>query len=274
MLGYGANVQAATIFMLLLDPVAKALMARFGGPAAAGYFEMASQVVLKVRAMIVTANQAIVPHVTTLAETEPARLVHLYCDNMRVLTFVALPTFSLLIAWAGGISWLLAGAYQPELVSLFGLLAIAAGGNVFAGPAFFTNMGTGRVGWNTLAHIIMGTLNASLGWLLGSHYGTQGVAVAYAVAVITGSLILIAVFERSNGLGWRGGLGSDHLGLAIACVAVAVLGWLEPLRPSTTEPAVLAVGVLLPPLVIGLVVWFHPMRQQLLVRLMSGGGRA
>jgi len=45
MLGYGANVQAATVFMLLLDPVAKAMMAGLGGAAAAGYFEMASQVV-------------------------------------------------------------------------------------------------------------------------------------------------------------------------------------------------------------------------------------
>ncbi|MFZ2629829.1 MAG: lipopolysaccharide biosynthesis protein [Rugosibacter sp.] len=232
MLGYGANVQAATVFMLLFDPVAKALMARFGGPAAAGYFEMASQVVLKVRALIVSANQAIVPHVAALAEVEPARLVGFYRENMRVLAFVALPTFALLIAWAGGISWLLVGAYRPEFVFLFGFLAVGWLVNIFAGPAFLTNMGTGQLGCNTLSHIIMGALNAGLGWLLGSHYGAHGVAFAYVIALVTGSGVLIAIFQQRNGLGWRCGFAREHVGLAIACAAVAAFGWIEPLQPS------------------------------------------
>jgi O-antigen/teichoic acid export membrane protein len=274
MLGFGANVQAATVFMLLLDPVAKALMARFGGAAVAGYFEMANQVVLKARAVIVAANQAIVPHVAALAEAEPARLARLYRENMRVLAFVALPVLALIFAWAGGISWLLSGAYQPEFVFLLGLLAVAWGGNIFAGPAYFTNMGTGRVGWNTLAHVIMGGLNVALGWLLGSRYGANGVAFAYAIALVTGSGVLIAVFQRRNGLGWRGGFAREHLGLVAACAMVAVLGWIAPLQPSTGEPATLAVGLLLPPLVLGLAAWFHPMRRQLWGWLMSREVRA
>ena len=268
MLSYGANVQAATLLMLLFDPVAKALMARFGGPAAAGYFEMANQVVLKARAVIVTANQAVVPHVATLAESEPARVVHMYRENMHVLAFVALPVFALLIAWAGGFSWMLVGTYRPELVFLLGLLAVAWAGNIFAGPAYFTNMGTGHVGWNTLAHVIMGALNAALGWLLGSRYGANGVAFAYAIALVAGSGMLIAVFQRRYGLGWCGGFAREHLGLAVACAAVVAFGWIEPLRPSTSEPSTLAVGLLLPPLVLGMAAWFHPMRRQLLGWLM------
>lgn len=268
MLGYGANVQAATVFMLLLDPVAKALMARFGGPAAAGYFEMANQVVLKIRALIVTANQAIVPHVAALVEAEPSRLPRLYRENLRLLVFVTLPAFALLIAWAGGFSWLLAGAYQPEFVLLLVLLALAWGGNIFTGPAYFTNMGSGKVGWNTLSHVIMGTLNAGLGWLLGSHYGAHGVAFAYAIALVTGSGVLIAVFQHRNGLGWRCGFAREHLGLATACAAVAAFGWIKPLQPSASGPAALAAGLLLPPLVLGLAAWFHPMRRQLLGWLM------
>lgn len=264
MLGYGANVQAATVFMLLLDPVAKALMAHFGGPAAAGYFEMANQVVVKVRALIVTANQAIVPHVAALSETEPNRLAHLYRENMRILAFVALPTFALLIAWAGGLSWLLAGAYRSEFVFFLGLLAVAWGANIFAAPAYFTNMGTGRVGWNTHSHVIMGVINVGLGWLFGSRYGAQGVALAYAIALVIGSGLLIAVFHHRYGLGWRGGFARENLGLTLACAAVAALGWIVPLRPLSGEYAALGAGLLLPAMVLGLAVWFHPMRLQLL----------
>jgi len=209
-----------------------------------------------------------VPHVATLAESEPARVVHMYRENMHVLAFVALPVFALLIAWAGGFSWMLVGTYRPELVFLLGLLAVAWAGNIFAGPAYFTNMGTGHVGWNTLAHVIMGALNAALGWLLGSRYGANGVAFAYAIALVAGSGMLIAVFQRRYGLGWCGGFAREHLGLAVACAAVVAFGWIEPLRPSTSEPSTLAVGLLLPPLVLGMAAWFHPMRRQLLGWLM------
>jgi O-antigen/teichoic acid export membrane protein len=273
MLGYGANVQAATVFMLLFDPLTKALMARFGGPAATGYFEMASQVVLKARGVIVAANQAVVPHVAVMAETEPAGLARLYRENMRVMILVALPAFALLIAWGGGVSWLIARAYQPEFVFLLGLLAVAYGFNILAGPAFFTNMGTGKVGWNTLVLVIMGALNAGLGWPLGGLYGEHGVAFAYAIALVTGSGVLVAVFRHSHGLGWYFESDREHLGLVVACAAVVALGWIEPLRPATDEPAAIAVGLFVPPLVLGLAVWFHPMRRQLLTWLMSPEAR-
>lgn len=273
MLGYGANVQAATVFMLLLDPVAKALMAGFGGPAAAGFFEMANQVLLKVRALIVSANQAIVPHVAALAEAEPARLTRLYRDNMRLLVFVTLPVFALLIAWAGGLSWLLVGAYHPKFVLLITLLAVGWGANIFAGPAYFTNLGTGHVGSNTLSHVLTGALNAGLGWLLGSGYGAHGVALAYVIAVVTGSWALIAAFQRRNGLDWRFGFTREYLGLAVVCAAVAALGWIEPLRPSTGNSVTLAAGLLLPPLALSVAAWFHPMRSRFLGWLMSRGAQ-
>ncbi len=263
MLGYGANVQAATIFMLLLDPVAKALMARFGGPAAAGYFEMANQVVLKVRALIVSANQTIVPHVAVLAETGPSRLARLYCENMALLTFVTLPAFALLIVWAGGFSWLLAGAYQPEFVFLFTLVAAAWGVNIFAGPAHFTNLGTGSVGMNTLAHMLMGALNASLGWLLGSRYGAHGVVLGYAIALAAGSAVLTGVFEYRAGLRPLGGLKREHLPQAALALAVAVFGWLVPLQKPSEAPAVTLVSLFVVPLLLAVSAWRHPLRARL-----------
>ncbi|MFZ5653347.1 MAG: lipopolysaccharide biosynthesis protein [Pseudomonadota bacterium] len=263
MLGYGTNVQVATVFMLLLDPVAKALMARFGGPAAAGYFEMANQVLLRVRALIVSANQAIVPHVAALAATEPARLTHLYRDNMHLLVFVTLPAFALLIAWAGGFSWLLIGAYQPEFVFLITLLSVAWGANIFAGPAYFTNLGTGQVGWNTLSHMLMGALNAALGWLLGVRYGANGVAFGYAIALIAGSAMLIGVYGYRHRVRCRAGLTQGHLPLIAASLTVAVFGWLMPLRKEADEPALALIGLLVPLLVLGASVWYHPVRRRL-----------
>jgi len=259
MLGYAGNVQAAALFMLFIDPVAKALMARFGGAAAAGYFEIANQVVLRVRSLIVAANQAVVPHVAALMVNEPARIERIYRESMRVLVVVSLPVFALLVAWADWIVWLLVGVSHAELVFLMGILVVAWGANIFAGPAYFTNMGIGRVGWNTVSHLIMGVLNVGLGWLLGSRYGAHGVVIAYA----------IAVYQRRNGVGWSSVLAREHLWLAVACLAVAALGWFSPLWSSAGEPFALTVGLVLPPLVLGLVFWFHPVRRQVLGQMMS-----
>lgn len=269
LIGYGANVQLASLFMMLMDPVAKALMAKFGGASAAGYFEMANQVVLKVRALIVTANQAIVPRVAALAETDPARLARLYCENMRTLVFVTLPPTALILAWAGGFSWLLTGAYQANLVFLLWLFAAAWGFNTFAGPAYFINMGTGRVGWNTLAHVLMGTINVALGWWLGLRYGAPGVASAYAIALVTGSGLLIAAFQKLHGIRWNQYLTGEHLGLACSCVAVSALGLFAPLRPAAGEPVPLTIGLVLPLLLLGFAVWTHPQRLALWRRFAS-----
>src|SRR5690606_15123104 len=140
---------------------------RFGGAAAVGYFEMANQVVLKVRALIVTANQAIVPRIAQVVEISPEKLNELYRQNVRIIIFFTLPVFGLLYAWAGLFSWLLVGHVNHQLMFLLQLNIVAWSFNLIGAPAYFANMGTGQVGWNTLTHFLMGFLNAGLGWLLG-----------------------------------------------------------------------------------------------------------
>lgn len=272
MLGYGVNIQAATVFMLMLDPITKALLARFGGPSATGYFEMANQVVLKARSVIVTANRAIVPHVAELAERAPERLGELYRQNLRVLTFVTIPSFALMVAWSGGISWLLIGEHRPEFDALLGLLAGVWILNILASPAYFTNMGTGRVGWNTVSHGTMGVLNGGLAWVLGIHFGGAGVAVAYAVAVAVGSAVLIGAFHRLHSVSLRGGFGREQLGIALSGVAAIAISWIVPLRPAAGDPITVIASLVGPFLVLSVAVWLHPLRRPLMDRLPVWGG--
>ena len=109
MLGYGVKVQISSLSMILFDPLTKALMAKFGGATAAGYFEMANQIVIKARALIVSANQAIVPKVAQLTEVLPQLLPIIYRENMQLIALVTLPACTLLFAWAGIASRLLLG---------------------------------------------------------------------------------------------------------------------------------------------------------------------
>lgn len=260
LIGYGANVQLASLLMLLVDPVTKALMAKFGGASAAGFFEMANQVMMKVRALIVTANQAIVPKVAHIAELTPHMLTELYKQNVRILVFVALPVFALLFAWAGPISLMLVGHSEPLFIYLIHLTVIAGFLNVFAGPAYFINLGTGHVGWNTLSHMTMGIVNGVLAFILGTFYGADGVAWAYVAAIVSGSGLLIIIFQWRSSVRFRELALMQHWQLAAVCLTVAVLGehmWMLLERHDTLR-WLIYLGLL--PLLLAIGAWTHPLR--------------
>jgi O-antigen/teichoic acid export membrane protein len=262
MLSYGANVQVANVLMLLFDPLTKALMAKFGGPTNAGYFEIANQVVLRARALIVAANQAIVPRIAHLLENDAVQLPLLYCGNMRLLVLVALPSYTLLFAWGGMLSQMIIGTEQAQFIFLLQICALAWLVNTFASPAYFVNMGTGSVGLNTLSHVAMGILNLVLGLVLGEGYGAGGVAWSYAIALIFGSMLLITVFQMRHTILWRELLLVEHLPLLCVCLLVSLYSTTGhdfiKLRLSNYQSW--SIAVLFPLFLVSAAVWIHPLR--------------
>lgn len=200
MLSYGANVQLASLSILLFEPLTKAFMAKFGGAEAAGWFEIANQVVLKVRALLVAANQAIVPRVTQLNEQDDEKFKKIYAENVKALVFFAIPLHAMLMAGGGIVSVLLLGRFDMNFIFILQIVICAWLINVFTFPAYFIGLGVGRVGLNTVAHFIIGFVNMVLGFGLGKMFGVYGVVVASAVALCVGSIVLIVVFQKKNNI--------------------------------------------------------------------------
>ncbi|WPL11524.1 MATE efflux family protein [Thiorhodovibrio litoralis] len=196
MLSYGINLQIATVFILLADPLAKALIVHFGNSTAAGTFEMANQVVLKVRALVVAANKAVIPRIAELVENSPEALDSYYRVNMQILALSAIPVFAFLQVWSGTVSWLLLGCVDQFFLFAFQLTCLGWFINIFSGPAYFANMGTGEVGWNTISHIVTAAVTTSMGWSLGRTFGAEGVLWAYAAGLTAGTLWLIITHQR------------------------------------------------------------------------------
>jgi len=176
---------------------------------------------------------------------------------------LGIPCFSLLYAWAGGFSWILTGGYSHDMILYLGLLIVAWGFNTLCGPAYFTNMGTGEVGWNTIGHAIMAILNVGLGWVLGERFGGFGVVSAYSIALITGSLFLIGIFQKKNAIKWGMIIEKEDLGVILASAAVVITGLLLPLKPSMSELPKTFSLVLIPLLIVGAAIFNHPIRKEL-----------
>lgn len=203
MLGYGAQVQFAGIAMMMFDPLTKVLLGKFGGLSAVGYFEMANQLVSKVRMLIVAANQVIVPRVAELCEAQVDGIQAMYRTNLRVLFLVVPVTMGLLVSWTPVISEVWIGHYEPAFILFAALWAPSWALNIMSAPAYFANQGRGRLKWNTAAHVLMGLSNALLSLLLGRLFGATGVIVGSGMALASGSLLVVYGLHRDLVIPWN-----------------------------------------------------------------------
>ncbi|UCF19436.1 MAG: oligosaccharide flippase family protein, partial [Gemmatimonadota bacterium] len=226
MLSYGANFQVITVASMIFDPLTKAFMSYFGGLASVGYYEMASRLVMQVRDIIVTANQALVPTIADLVERAPDYVRRVYSNSYQVAFVVALPVFTLLTTLLPPISEVWIGRYEPQFVAFASLLAAGWFLNTLTNPAYFTYLGEGRLRWVTTSHVLIAVANAALGWVLGTTIGGIGVAIGWTLALVAGSLVSPIAYHLETGYSWRALVQGGDVRLAIAsaaAVAFAVL---------------------------------------------------
>lgn len=261
MMCYGLQFQLGSIAMMLFDPLTKGLLGKYGGLAAAGYYEMASQLVNKVRTLIIAANQVLVPVIAGLNETEPGRLRELYRANLHLLFYVTFPIYALVAAWGPILSELWLGRYERVFAFFVSVLALAWCINTFAGPAYFANLGTGHIFWNTASQIWMGLTNAALGVLLGPYFGASGIVWGMAIALATGSALIMGVFQSKQRLSWSVLVPRESVGSIAASVALVVSGFFA-YHALSEQPAVIRflVCLLLPVPILGPALWGHALR--------------
>jgi len=224
MIVYGANFQISSIMTMLYDPITKALLSKFGDLSMVGYYEMANRMVLQFRALLVSANQVLVPKIAELHEKDPDRIFYIYRENYRLLIYLALPFFSIISVFTPFISDLWIGQYQSLFVTFSYLLIWGTFIHILVAPAYFFYMGIGRMIWNTISHVVIAILNVSLGIVAGLAYGGMGVAWAWVVALVLGSLIIVVAFHMENRIPFGNLLPKESILLLIGSLTAALVG--------------------------------------------------
>lgn len=261
-LDYSLKLQFISIAQLLFEPTAKSLLARFGGASAAGFFEMANRMVMQLRALIVTAQQAMVPTIADLQERDRQKLRGVYVESLRLAVFVVLPITPLFVLVTPLISVAWLGEYVPQFVLFANMLFLAWFFNILSGPAYFANMGTGHLRWNIIGHATTGILSAALGFGLGSLFGGTGVVVGFATAIVAGALALLVAYQRVSGTATVELLNRPTVELLVVCgagfaVCYAIYQltlevwpiWIAAVVSATLYAAIVTVPV-----------WRHPVR--------------
>jgi O-antigen/teichoic acid export membrane protein len=262
MVGYGISFQIISMSQMLYDPVTKALLTKFGGLPVTGFYEMASRLIMQLRALMVNANQVLVPAIADIQEKNPESIGNLYKRNYGLILYIAVPFYAAIISLAPIISDIWIGYHENIFVFSLVLLSIGWFINTLTAPSYFTYLGTGKLFWNMASHILIALLNMGVGLILGSLYGAKGVIIAWMVSLTAGSFLIILSYHAREDIHLSFLLPKEYISVVCSCIVGIVLSRFlyyeiaNKLHFAVTAVIMIcsfALAVIFP-------IWLHPMR--------------
>jgi O-antigen/teichoic acid export membrane protein len=265
MIGYSVNFQIISVANMLYDPITKALLSKFGGLSMVGYYQMAGKMIQKLHALIIAANQVLVPAIADLKEKNPEKIRHVYDTSYRLLFYLIFPLYLLVIISLPLISEIWIGYYEGAFVAFSALLSLGWLLNTLSSPAYHTNLGTGKLFWNVVGHVVIALLNVGLGILLGVLYQGTGVIVGWMLSLALGSSIIYLSYHIRYRLPLsslvpeesRKNIAACLVGLLLVIAIYQIWGDTIPLTSLSALSILLFLGI------ISIPYWVHPMRKRL-----------
>jgi O-antigen/teichoic acid export membrane protein len=263
---YGINFQIISVSQMFYEPVTKMLLSNFGGLSMVGYYEIASKMVQQFRALIVSANQALVPFIADLQERHPKTIHSVYLSSYNLLFYLALPLFALVIISAPFMSEILIGHYEKVFVIFTILLSVGWFLNTLNAPAYYATLGTGALKWNVISHISIGILNVGLGFIFGLLFNGFGVVSAWIIALSLGSSVINLAYYLINKIPLIELLPGASRATMLACLIGILFNILIRYKLShifnTFSLNIIVIFIF--SIIIFFPFWFHPMRKRLM----------
>lgn len=262
---YGINFQVISVTTMFYDPITKALLSKFGGLSFVGYYEMANKMVQQFRALIVSANQVLVPAIANLKERLPEKIRSVYLTSYQLLFYLSLPLYSLVIICTPLISEIWIGHYERIFVIFSFLLSIGWFFNTVAGPAYFANLGTGMLRWNVIGHIAIAVLNAVMGLSLGVLYDGIGVVVGWVISLAIGSSMIYLTYHLRHKIPLIELIPKASRLIIMVCLVGVTVSLLIQNRLNQVNSLLPFnyIMIFLFSTIIFIFLWFHPMRKRL-----------
>jgi O-antigen/teichoic acid export membrane protein len=236
LIGYALSFQFVGLLNMLMDPLTKGLLSRFGSLEMVTYFDMSSRLIGQVRAIVVNANQVLVPTFAEVSRGGAQQVETLFRKSYVVIFYVTVCLFGLLAAGLPllGLLWL--GTDQPLFVKIAAILCVGWLINTLTVPAYFASLGTGAMRTVVQSHVIMSVLNAVLGYGFGKLWGGYGVVAGWAASLAAGGLVMHLTYCKRSNFNLRGSIPQRGLGLVAFCALGLSIGyfatdWVRTLGP-------------------------------------------
>jgi len=193
---YGRTLLLTSLLMIFFEPVSKLLLLSFGGLGSVGYFEIANQIVQKIRSLFIASSQVLVPRFAAFNLNKNNDDKGLYRKVFEMFLPLALTAFSIVFVSRDIFALIFIGEISEMFNLILGVCCIAWGFNALSVPTYFYNIGVGKAKINFISFLMISVLNVALGFSLGAVFGLHGALFAYAFSLSVGTMYLLLNMQK------------------------------------------------------------------------------
>lgn len=219
--GFGIKFQLISILVMLFEPITKALLSKFGGLAFLGYYEMANKLIYQVRAVIVNANQVMIPVMVHTLSSGKQELNNIYVKNFNLTYVLSLLLISILLIIIPLISIFWIGSLNEDFVFCMVALSISVFINILSSPAYFACIAKGELYLLIKSHLLMTFVNIMFSSVFGLFFGGKAIVMFSSISLIASSIYLITIYHKKNQL--KGFLNKKNILLLIIAIIISII---------------------------------------------------
>lgn len=191
-LNYNTNYQLISVFAIFNEPVTKFVLAKYGGLEISGVYELANKLVLQVRGIIVNVNQTLVPMFSGFQEKDETKVSFYFKKSFNVVLIAATLFFSLFLFFSPLFSLWWFKSINQTFLNFTIILSLCWYINTICSTAYFANLGSGNLKWNTITQILQSSLNIVLSFLFAFLLPSNYIILGWVIALtVSSSLVLI-----------------------------------------------------------------------------------
>jgi O-antigen/teichoic acid export membrane protein len=180
--------------------IEKLLLASLVGVPAAGWYDIANDVALKIRGAVGIILSPVMTAASELgALKDDRRLVELYYRSHKYLAFVGAPVVCYMAMVSGRFVSLWIGPHFQMVAVPLAVLVFVNMFNLTTGPGFLIFAGGGNLGPGIKSALVGIALNAGLSWILIYSWGFRGAVVGTSISIVLASLYFLYLFHRLTG---------------------------------------------------------------------------
>ncbi len=180
--------------------VEKLLLAFFVGVPAAGWYDIANDVALKIRSVIAVVLGPVMPAASELgAVKDDRRLVELYYRAHKYLAFVGVPVVCYVGVASAQFIQLWIGPSFKMLALPMAVLVFVNFFNLTSGPGFLIFAGNGNLGPGMRSALAGIVLNAGLSLILIYKFGFPGAVLGTSISLVLATGYFLYLFHRETG---------------------------------------------------------------------------
>lgn len=195
-LSYNSNYQLISIFAIFNEPVTKFVLAKYGGLDISGVYELANKLVLQVRGIIVNVNQTLVPMFSSFQEKDETKVAIYFQKSFNVVLVAATLFFSIFIFFSPLFSLWWFKSINQSFLNFTIILSFCWYINTICSTAYFANLGSGKLKWNTITQVLQSSLNIILSFLFAFLLPSNYIILGWVIALTVSSLLVLIKYKK------------------------------------------------------------------------------